>query len=80
MPEKITKVKGGYRVSTPGGVKAKKTTKKKAEAQARLLRAVEHGWEPSAKRSKGKKSPKRRRGAYDELHGEFIMRHGVEMP
>lgn len=42
MPEKITKVKGGYRVSTPGGVKAKNTTKPKAEAQARLLRAIEH--------------------------------------
>lgn len=42
MPEKISKVKGGYSVSTPGGVKAKKTTKKKAKAQVRLLRAIEH--------------------------------------
>jgi hypothetical protein len=42
MPEKVKKVKGGYRVSTPGGVKAKHTTKKKAEAQVRLLRAIEH--------------------------------------
>lgn len=50
MPEKITKVKGGYRVSTPGGVKAKKTTKAKAKAQAKLLRAVEHGWKPTKKR------------------------------
>lgn len=50
MPEKITKVKGGYRVSTPGGVKAKKTTKKKAEAQAKLLRAVEHGFKPTGKK------------------------------
>jgi hypothetical protein len=47
MPEKITKVKGGYRVSTPGGVKAKHTTKAKAEAQSRLLRGVEHGWKPT---------------------------------
>ena len=48
MPEKITKVKGGYRVSTPHGVKAKKTTKEKAESQARLLRAIEHnpGFKP----------------------------------
>lgn len=52
MPEKIRKVKGGYRVSTPGGVKAKHTTKKKAEAQARLLRAVEHGWKPTGKKKK----------------------------
>jgi len=42
MPEKIKKVKGGYRVSTPGGVKAKRTTKAKAEAQVRLLRGIEH--------------------------------------
>lgn len=47
MPEKVTKVQGGYRVSTPGGVKAKHTTKAKAEAQARLLRGVEHGFKPA---------------------------------
>lgn len=47
MPEKITKVKGGYRVSTPHGVKAKSTPKAKAEGQARLLRGVEHGWKPT---------------------------------
>jgi hypothetical protein len=53
MPEKITKTKSGkYRVSTPGGVKAKGTTKKKAEAQARLLRAVDHGWKPTGKGKK----------------------------
>jgi hypothetical protein len=38
---------GTYRVSTPGGVKAKRTTKKKAEAQKRLLNAIEHGFKPS---------------------------------
>ena len=43
MPVKISKNKGGsYRVSTPGGVKAKHTTKAKAKAQERLLNAVEH--------------------------------------
>ena len=51
MPTKITKV-DGYRVSTPGGVKAKHTTKEKAEAQARLLRAVDHGWKPTGKPAK----------------------------
>jgi hypothetical protein len=51
MPEKIRKLPGGgYRVSTPGGVKAKHTTRAKAEAQARLLRGVEHGWRPSKRR------------------------------
>jgi hypothetical protein len=47
MPVKISKVKGGYKVSTPNGVKSKKTTKAKAKAQERLLNAVDHGWKPS---------------------------------
>ena len=47
MPVKIQKTKGQYRVSTPGGIKAKHTTKKKAESQKRLLNAVEHGWHPT---------------------------------
>ena len=48
MPVKIKKTKGGkYRVSTPGGVKAKGTTKAKAKKQKRLLNAIEHGWKPS---------------------------------
>lgn len=42
MPVRITKV-DGYRVSTPHGVKAKKTSKKKAMKQKRLLNAIEHG-------------------------------------
>ena len=51
MPVRIRKV-DGFRVSTPGGVKAKRTTKKKAEAQARLLRGIEHGMVPRKKRKK----------------------------
>lgn len=50
MPGKISKVRGGYKVSTQGGTKAKRTTKAKAEAQVRLLRAVEHGWKPTKKK------------------------------
>lgn len=51
MPVKERKLKSGkVRVSTPGGVKAKATTKEKADAQARLLRAIEHGWKPSGKK------------------------------
>jgi len=47
MPVKIRKLPGGkYRVRTPKGIKAKATTKKKAEAQSRLLRAVDKGWKP----------------------------------
>lgn len=52
MPVKISKTKGGYRVTTPHGTKAKHTTKKKAEAQKRLLNAIEHGWRPTGKKSR----------------------------
>ena len=57
MPVKVKKV-DGYRVSTPGGVKAKKTTKAKAERQANLLRGVEHGWKPTGKPARKKKKSK----------------------
>lgn len=47
MPVKIAKLANdGYRVSTPGGVKAKKTTKKKAVRLQRLLNALDHGQKP----------------------------------
>ena len=52
MPEKITKVSGGYRVTGPHGVHAKKTTKAKAEAQVRLLHMVEHGGVPRSQKRK----------------------------
>ncbi len=57
MPVKISKTKKGYSVSTPGGVKAKGTTKIKAEAQKRLLNAVEHGWKPTGAPAKEKQTP-----------------------
>jgi hypothetical protein len=56
MPYKIKKKDGNYEVSSPHGKKAKGTTKKKAEAQVRLLNAVEHGWTPT----KGKKKKAKR--------------------
>lgn len=46
MPVTITKLDGKFRVATPGGIKSKSTTKKKAEAQKRLLNGIEHGFEP----------------------------------
>lgn len=53
MPVKITKLKGGKaRVSTPSGVKAKRTTVAKAKKQKRLLNAIEHGWKPTKKKRK----------------------------
>ena len=59
MPVKIAKTKSGkFKVSTPGGTKAKGTTKAKAEAQANLLRAVEHSsWRPTGKPAKKGSEP-----------------------
>jgi len=74
MPARIRKVDGEYSVSTPGGTKAKHTTKAKAKAQQRLLNAIDHGFKP--RRTKG--------GKYDDTHGEFCISrakaNGVEMP
>jgi hypothetical protein len=47
MPTKIRKTgKDEFQVSTPSGVKAKGTTKEKAQRQKRLLDAIEHGFKP----------------------------------
>ncbi len=55
MPTKITKTDGKYKVSTPNAVHAKGTTKKKAEAQKRLLDAVDHSdWRPTGKKGSKK--------------------------
>jgi hypothetical protein len=51
MPVKITKKGDKYQVRTPNGVHAKGTTKEKAEAQRRLLNAIDQGWVPDRKRS-----------------------------
>lgn len=53
MPVDVKKKGGKYTVSTPHGVKAKGTTKKKAESQKRLLNAVDHGWKPTGKKKRG---------------------------
>jgi len=50
MPVKVRKVGNKYKVTTPGGTKAKGTTKKKAEAQKRLLNAIDHGFRPRKKK------------------------------
>lgn len=57
MPVKITKT-NGYKVSTPSGVKAKHTTKKKAEAQKRLLQGIEHGMVVRGSKAKARKKSK----------------------
>ena len=51
MPVTIeTLPNGKVRVSTPHGVKAKATTRKKAKKQKRLLNAVKHGWKPTGRK------------------------------
>lgn len=50
MPVKIKSTGSGYQVSTPHGVKAKNTTKEKAEKQRNLLNGIEHGWVPGKKK------------------------------
>lgn len=57
MPVRITKTGGEYRVSTPGGVKAKGTTREKAKSQERLLNAVEHGYKPTGNPGEPMKKP-----------------------
>ena len=53
MPAKVRKNPDGtYRVETPEGTSARSTTKEKAEAQARLLNAREHGFVPTGKKKK----------------------------
>jgi hypothetical protein len=54
MPYKMHKVKGGYSVTSPHGKKAKKTTKRKAQAQMNLLRGIKHGWHPTGKKARGR--------------------------
>ncbi|MCL5667323.1 MAG: hypothetical protein M1383_06160 [Patescibacteria group bacterium] len=50
MPATVNKnSKGGYTVRTPNGVHAKNTTKAKAEKQAKLLNAIDHGFKPGEK-------------------------------
>lgn len=63
MPYKIKKNKdGSYSVEGPSGKHAKSTTKSKAEAQTRLLRAIEHNPDfvprkkKKTKRAKGSKA------------------------
>ncbi|MFA6082639.1 MAG: hypothetical protein WC773_04520 [Patescibacteria group bacterium] len=42
MPYELTKFGEDYKVTSPHGTKAKKTTKTKAKKQIRLLQAIEH--------------------------------------
>jgi len=54
MPGHVAKV-DGYRTTWGGKVTAKRTTKKKGQAQLNLLRAVEHGWKPTGKPARYKR-------------------------
>ena len=51
MPEKLTKnADGTYKVTGPHGTHAKHSTKENAEAQMRLLNAIDHGFVPGKSR------------------------------
>lgn len=51
MPYDIKKSSGKYEVmNLQSGRSHGKTTKKKAEKQIRLLRAIEHGWKPTGRK------------------------------
>lgn len=71
MPVKVKKV-DGYQVSTPGGVRAKGTTFQKAQAQAALLRGIEHGFKPT-----GKKGTRRYKKHHSAELGSFIERRRI---
>ena len=49
MPYATKKLDGKFAVvnTETGAVKAKATTKVKAEKQVKLLRGIEHGWKPT---------------------------------
>lgn len=49
MPVTVRKIDGKYSVTTPNQTHAFGTTRKKAERQANLLRAIDHGWHPTGK-------------------------------
>jgi len=51
MPVKIRKLKSGkYRVKVGKRVVARRTTKRKAMRQKRLLQAIDHGFKPRRKK------------------------------
>ena len=70
MPYKIKKSKSGkYKVTSPHGTRAKGTSKQKAEAQVRLLQAIEHNSE-FKKRVEGKH--------HSAPNGEFLDKKAKE--
>ena len=71
MPERITKNKsGGYKVTGPHGTHAKDTTKQKAEAQVRLLNAIEHGFKPTGKVAQGGTKGNKSGGEMGDFHSK----------
>lgn len=67
---------GSYKVTGPHGTHAKGTTKKKAEAQVRLLNAIDHGWKPTGGEppmsKKSEIAPTKENHA--KSHGEFMVK------
>ena len=60
MPVKVTKAGRQFKVTHGGKTSAKGTTKAKAQAQANLLRGIEHGWVPTGNPARAAGAPKPR--------------------
>jgi len=75
MPVKVKKV-DGYQVSHGGKVSAKGTSYQKAQAQASLLRGIEHGWEPTGGKA-ARKYIKKGRGGRSRAAGDAPMNLGL---
>ena len=68
MPEKLTANSDGtYKVTGPHGVHAKNSTKANAEAQMRLLNAIDHGFKP-----KGAQKDSPTQNVQDALKGRAV--------
>lgn len=78
MPTTIKKKDGKFQVATPGGVKAKGTTKAKAESQKRLLDAIDHGFKPT--QGKGKAAPSKPMGKMGKPVAVVVTAKKTEKP
>lgn len=70
---------GKCRVRTPRGVKAYGTTCKKAKAQARLLRGIEHGMKPRRLNPTGHHFRTQPLGSYMASNSKEMARHYIEL-
>jgi len=56
MPYELKKTGEGFGVKGPSGMHSSNTSLQKAQAQMRLLRGIEHGWKPTGKKPRKKRT------------------------